>query len=154
LHVHPSEQPVPLKLSSVVFDMADLKSVDASALSIFLEIVKYYTKQKRRVALVKLRKGVRKCFQRAKIVEIIGEKNLFKSLEAAVAAIQQDNLANLKISTPNRGSPVSFIGKDSTNDNNDNDGSNDNNINDNTGNLSNSNNNNSNGVVYSTPRSN
>jgi anti-anti-sigma factor len=107
IHVHPSEQPVPLRLSSIVFDLSELKSLDASGLSIFLDIVKYYSKQQRRVALVKLRKSVRNAFQRSGILAIVEERNLFKSLEQAVQAIQAENLVSLKLATPKNLSPSS-----------------------------------------------
>lgn len=96
MHAHPSEETVPMRLQSVVFDMSELKSVDSSALAILLEIVQYYTEKQRRVAMVRLRKQVRIAFQRAGIVDEIGENNVFTSLERAVEVIQQENLINLK----------------------------------------------------------
>jgi MFS superfamily sulfate permease-like transporter len=96
LHVHPSEQQVPLRLSSIVFDLSELKSVDASALSIFLEICHYYARQNRRVALVHLRRSVRKCFERAGIIEVVKPENVYRNIEQAVKMIQDDNLAKLQ----------------------------------------------------------
>eukprot|EP00457_Paulinella_chromatophora_P001072 gb/GEZN01001074.1/.p1 GENE.gb/GEZN01001074.1/~~gb/GEZN01001074.1/.p1 ORF type:complete len:1007 (+),score=126.68 gb/GEZN01001074.1/:110-3130(+) len=87
MHVHPSEDHVPLLMSAVIFDVSQLISVDATALATFLEIVQSYTVMKRRVALVGLRKCLKLLFQRAGILRHVSAEDMFSSLPAAVAAM-------------------------------------------------------------------
>jgi len=95
-HVQPSEAPKPMNLSSIIFDMSSLTSVDASALEIMEEIVTYYvTQEKRRVCLVKVPRKVLYKFQLAGILELVGFENLYKSLEDVFTVIRNENLSNL-----------------------------------------------------------
>eukprot|EP00808_Paulinella_micropora_P029528 g37967.t1 len=87
LHCHPSETANPLHLSAIIFDTFDLNSVDATALATLLEIVESYTKRKRRVAFVSLRKPIKVLFQRAGIMRHVSRQHLFTSLPVAVAAM-------------------------------------------------------------------
>jgi len=95
-HVHPSEAPKPMNLSSIIFDMSSLTSVDASALEIMEEIVTYYvTQEKRRVCLVKIPRKVLYKFQLAGILDLVGFENLYKTLEDVFTVIRNENLSNL-----------------------------------------------------------
>ena len=95
-HVHPSEAPKPMNLSSIVFDMSSLTSVDASALAIMEEIITYYTSsEKRRVCLVKVPRKVLYKFQLAGILDLVGFENLYKSLEDVFTVIRNENLSGL-----------------------------------------------------------
>eukprot|EP00808_Paulinella_micropora_P027726 g2472.t1 len=87
MHVHPSEDHVPLLMSAVIFDVSQLISVDATALATLLEIVESYTVMNRRVAFVGLRKRLCSLFQRAGILDHVRQDDLFNSLPAAVAAM-------------------------------------------------------------------
>lgn len=94
-HVHPAEEPHPMAITSVVFDLSTLSSVDASALSIMLEIVTAYRERNARVCFVKLRRPLRPAFEAAGIIDVIGRENLYRNIERAVHDIQQENLSNL-----------------------------------------------------------
>ena len=94
-HIHPAEEPHPMAITSVVFDLSSLTSVDSSALSILLDIVRSYRSRNARVIFVKLRRDLRIEFERAGILEVIGRENCYRKIEKAVEDIQKQNLSNL-----------------------------------------------------------
>ena len=103
-HVHPSEAPKPMQLSSIVFDMSSLTSIDASALQIMEEILLYYlVQERRRVCLVKVPRKVLYKFQLAGILELVGFENLYRTLEDVFTVIRNENLSNLSHSNGYRG---------------------------------------------------
>ncbi len=101
--MHPSEEVQPLRLSAVVFDLSSLASVDASALAIFLEIIESYHQQQITVVLVRIRRKIKTLFEKAGILSLVGKDNMFRSLEAAVQAVQLANLSGLKSSAEELG---------------------------------------------------
>jgi len=94
-HIHPSEEPQPMAITAVLFELSALTTVDASALMILHEILESYVARGVRVCFIKLRKPLRPTFEAAGLIELIGRHNLFKKLEKAVADVQRDNLNNL-----------------------------------------------------------
>ena len=94
-HVHPSEAPKPMQLSSIIFDMSSLTSVDASALAIMHEIISHYREEGRRVCLVKIPRKVLYKFQLAGILDLVGFENLYKGLDDVFAVLKHENVTNL-----------------------------------------------------------
>ena len=94
-HVHPSEAPKPMQLSSIIFDMSSLTSVDASALAIMHEIISHYREEGRRVCLVKIPRKVLYKFQLAGILDLVGFENLYKTLDDVFALLKNENVTNL-----------------------------------------------------------
>ena len=87
---HPSEPERPLALRGIIFDLTAVTMIDATAASVLLEIIADYKHRNVRVAFVKLRKNLYKPFERAGLIEAIGgEQNLFRTIDQAMASLQQ-----------------------------------------------------------------
>lgn len=86
---HPSEPLRPLELRGIIFDIAAVTAIDASAASVLLEIIDAYKKRGVSVVFVKLRYSLRPTFERAGIISAIGGPHrLFRTMDQAVAALQ------------------------------------------------------------------
>ena len=88
LNVHPGEEPrfvgdaAPLKL--VVFDMAAVSTIDASATQTLMEIVASYHERGIQVAIVKLREACKSAFMYSGLYSIIGPERCYRKIQDAI----------------------------------------------------------------------
>lgn len=86
---HPSEEPHRQHASTLVFHLADVDSVDASAIQILQELVETYKGSNVDIYITHLRSGPRRAFERAGLVELLGEDKFCKDVSTAMARIEQ-----------------------------------------------------------------
>ncbi|TCD66273.1 hypothetical protein EIP91_001602 [Steccherinum ochraceum] len=77
---HPSEEPHRQFAQILVFHMADVETIDASAVQIFREILETYQHREVGLYITHLKRPVRVQFERAGIVELLGEENILKDM--------------------------------------------------------------------------
>ncbi|EUC62398.1 sulfate anion transporter [Rhizoctonia solani AG-3 Rhs1AP] len=88
---HPSEAPRRNDASVVVFHMSDVETIDASAVQIFKELVEQYRERGVRTFFAHLRQEQREKFEKAEIVEIIGEDHITETVADAMAVLEREN---------------------------------------------------------------
>ncbi|ELU42006.1 sulfate anion transporter [Rhizoctonia solani AG-1 IA] len=88
---HPSEAPRRNNASVVVFHMSDVETIDASAVHIFKELVKQYRERGVRTFFAHLRQEQREKFEKAEIIEIVGEEHITETVADAMAVIEREN---------------------------------------------------------------
>jgi len=86
---HPSEPPRREEATALVFHMADVEEIDASAAQIFSEILTTYKSRGVLVHFAQTRSGVYKSFEKAGIVKFVGEANFHRNIAGAIADIEQ-----------------------------------------------------------------
>ncbi|KAH7909601.1 sulfate transporter family-domain-containing protein, partial [Hygrophoropsis aurantiaca] len=85
---HPSEEPRREAANVLVFHMADVESCDASAVQIFHELLETYKNRGVVLFVTHLRPGPRQMFERAGIVELLGEGAFYDTLGDAMAKVE------------------------------------------------------------------
>ncbi|QRW25335.1 sulfate anion transporter [Rhizoctonia solani] len=88
---HPSEAPRRNNASVVVFHMSDVETIDASAVHIFKELVEQYRERGVRTFFAHLRQEQREKFEKAEIIEIVGEEHITETVADAMAVIEREN---------------------------------------------------------------
>jgi len=85
---HPSDEPRRPQATVLIFHMADVETVDASAVQLFYELVETYKNRGVGVFMTHLRIGPYKMFERGGIVELIGHHSFYSNVATAVAQVQ------------------------------------------------------------------
>ncbi|CUA67011.1 Putative sulfate transporter YPR003C [Saccharomyces cerevisiae S288c] [Rhizoctonia solani] len=88
---HPSEAPRRNDASVVVFHMSDVETIDASAVQIFKELVEQYRERGVSTFFAHLRQEQREKFEKAEIIEIIGEDHITETVADAMAVLEREN---------------------------------------------------------------
>ncbi|THH27826.1 hypothetical protein EUX98_g6364 [Antrodiella citrinella] len=86
---HPSEEPHRQFTQNLVFHMADVDTIDVSAVQIFYELVETYRNRCVGLYITHLKRRVHDSFERAGIVQLLGEENFLKDVSSAMARIEQ-----------------------------------------------------------------
>ncbi|KAK7691301.1 hypothetical protein QCA50_004695 [Cerrena zonata] len=89
---HPSEEPHRQHANVLVFHMSDVDSVDASAVQIFRELVETYKGRDVGLYIAHLKGGPRHSFERAGIVDILGEDAFCRDVSTAMTLIEQSSV--------------------------------------------------------------
>jgi len=84
---HPSDEPRRPQATVLIFHMADVDTVDASAVQLFYELVATYKNRGVGVFITHLRIGPYKMFERGGIVELIGHHSFYANVATAVAQV-------------------------------------------------------------------
>ncbi|KDQ56404.1 hypothetical protein JAAARDRAFT_36572 [Jaapia argillacea MUCL 33604] len=84
---HPSEEPRRQPASFLVFHMADVDTIDASACQIFYELLETYQGQHVGLFITHLRSGPKRMFETAGIVKLLGEHAFFENVASAMAQV-------------------------------------------------------------------
>ncbi|EKM53615.1 uncharacterized protein PHACADRAFT_176024 [Phanerochaete carnosa HHB-10118-sp] len=85
---HPSEEPQRQHAHTLVFHLADMDSIDASAIQILHELVETYHARGVAIYITHLKRGPRKKFEQAGFVELLGEEAFCKDVSSAMARIE------------------------------------------------------------------
>ncbi|KAI6046373.1 sulfate transporter family-domain-containing protein [Pisolithus marmoratus] len=87
---HPSDEPRRQAARVLVFHMADVETCDASAVQIFHELLETYKASNRGVRLfvTHLRPNIRKMFENAGIVDMLGADAFYDTLAEAMAKVE------------------------------------------------------------------
>lgn len=85
---HPSDEPSRPQATVLIFHMADVETIDASAVDLFHELVETYKNRGVGVFITHLRIGPYKMFERGGIVELIGHQSFYSNVATAVAQVQ------------------------------------------------------------------
>ncbi|CAE6443717.1 unnamed protein product [Rhizoctonia solani] len=88
---HPSEAPRRNDASVVVFHMSDVETIDANAVHIFKELVEQYRERGVRTFFAHLRQEQREKFEKAEIIEIVGEDHIMETVADAMTVIEREN---------------------------------------------------------------
>ncbi|GBE80856.1 Putative sulfate transporter [Sparassis crispa] len=86
---HPSDEPLRHNASVLVFHLADVDSIDASATQIFYELVETYKSRGVGLYITHLKPGPRESFERGGIITLLGDKAFCKDVASAMARIEQ-----------------------------------------------------------------
>ncbi|KAH9949279.1 sulfate anion transporter, partial [Amylocystis lapponica] len=86
---HPSDAPRRQHAAVLVFHLADVDSIDASAAQIFYELVETYQSRGVGLYITHLRGGPRDAFERAGVVGLLGEDAFCKDVASAMARVEQ-----------------------------------------------------------------
>ncbi|KAI0919262.1 hypothetical protein AcW1_003816 [Taiwanofungus camphoratus] len=86
---HPSDEPERQHASVLVFHLADVDSIDASAVQIFYELVETYKSRGVGLFMTHLKKGPRETFERAGLVNLLGDGAFCKDVASAMVRIEQ-----------------------------------------------------------------
>ncbi|CCM02968.1 uncharacterized protein FIBRA_05083 [Fibroporia radiculosa] len=86
---HPSDEPSRENASVLVFHLADVDSVDASAAQIFYELVETYQSRGVGLYVTHLKGRPRAVFKRAGIVKLLGDDAFCKDVASAMVRIEQ-----------------------------------------------------------------
>ncbi|KAF7791397.1 hypothetical protein EIP86_002411 [Pleurotus ostreatoroseus] len=92
---HPSEEPHRHSAHTFVFHMADVDTVDASAVQIFYELVETYQVSRSRgvvIYITHLKTHPFEAFARAGLVQLLGETAFCKDVSSAMARIGQQSV--------------------------------------------------------------
>ncbi|KAI0077181.1 sulfate permease [Panus rudis PR-1116 ss-1] len=89
---HPSEEPHRQHANILVFHLADVDSIDASAVQIFRELVETYQSRGVGIYITHLKRNPREAFKRAGIVDLLGESAFCKDVSSAMALIEQGSV--------------------------------------------------------------
>jgi len=81
---HPSEAPRRPQASVLVFHMADVESCDASAAQILYELLETNKRRRDAIFITHLQPSVRKTFETAGIIELLGEDSFHKDVSSAM----------------------------------------------------------------------
>jgi len=86
---HPSDAPSRGRANVLVFHMADVESVDASATQIFLELLESSKARGVGLYFAHLREGPKRLWRKAGIMELLGEAAFQKDVAGVVAQLEQ-----------------------------------------------------------------
>ncbi|KAH9915418.1 sulfate anion transporter [Fomitopsis serialis] len=86
---HPSDEPQREHASVLVFHLADVDSVDASAAMIFYELAETYQSRGVGLFITHLKKGPRGSFERAGIIKLLGEDAICKDVASAMVRVEK-----------------------------------------------------------------
>ncbi|KZV89429.1 hypothetical protein EXIGLDRAFT_711159 [Exidia glandulosa HHB12029] len=89
---HPSESPTREQATILVFHLADVEKVDASAVQIFQELLTEYQSRDVDLYMTHVHAAVREAFERGGIVRLLGEDRFFTTVSSAVAHIEMIEL--------------------------------------------------------------
>ncbi|THG99691.1 hypothetical protein EW145_g7217 [Phellinidium pouzarii] len=89
---HPSDAPRREQASVIVFHLADLDDCDASAAQIFYELLESYKTRDVAVFITHLRPAMFLIFERAGIVELLGNDAFYEDVAAAMSRIEMVEL--------------------------------------------------------------
>jgi MFS superfamily sulfate permease-like transporter len=92
MDVHPSESARMSPIDNVIFDIETMEDIDASAVQILLEIIEAYHNRGVNVFFVKLRENQKKLFERAGIIDKVGDDHFFKRIPDALEYIHRGTL--------------------------------------------------------------
>lgn len=84
---HPSEEPRREEAAVLIFHMADVDSVDASAAQIFYELLETYKSRDVELFITHLKRGPHEAFERAGILKLLGDDAFQDNVGAAIARI-------------------------------------------------------------------
>jgi len=84
---HPSDEPRRPQATVLIFHMADVDTVDASAVHLFYELVATYKNRGVGVFITHLRIGPYKMFERGGIMDLIGHHSFYANVATAVAQV-------------------------------------------------------------------
>ncbi|KAI0710290.1 sulfate anion transporter [Cerioporus squamosus] len=86
---HPADEPHRLDANVLVFHLADVDTIDASAAQIFFELAETYKNRGVGLYITHLKRGPRESFENAGIVDLLGEDAFLKDVASAMACIEQ-----------------------------------------------------------------
>ncbi|KAI6029335.1 hypothetical protein PISMIDRAFT_493515 [Pisolithus microcarpus 441] len=86
---HPSDEPRRQTPRVLVFHMADVETCDASAVQIFHELLETYKNRGVSLFVTHLRPNIRKTFENAGIVDMLGSDAFFDTLGEAMAKVER-----------------------------------------------------------------
>lgn len=89
---HPSEEPHRQYANVLVFHMADVDSIDASAVQIFRELVETYKGRGVGLYITHLKGGPRESFELAGLADLLGERAFCRDVSSAMTLIEQSNV--------------------------------------------------------------
>ncbi|KIK97961.1 hypothetical protein PAXRUDRAFT_9859 [Paxillus rubicundulus Ve08.2h10] len=85
---HPSEDPRRQPTRVLVFHMGDVESCDASAVQILHELLEMYQNRGVHLFIAHLRPGIRKTFENAGIVQLLGPNAFYDTVGEAIATVE------------------------------------------------------------------
>lgn len=85
---HPSEAPHRPHAHTLVFHLADVDTIDASAMQIFYELVETYKSRGVAIYITHLNRETRERFEKANVVEFLGEEAFCKDVSSAMIRIE------------------------------------------------------------------
>ncbi|KAG7091261.1 hypothetical protein E1B28_010310 [Marasmius oreades] len=92
---HPSDEPQRKEPTTIIFHMADVEYVDATAAQIWLEILSGYSARGVRLVFTHVKSEVLETFERTGIVQMLGREEGFKrDVAEAMEAVGQDRMAS------------------------------------------------------------
>ncbi|TFK83243.1 sulfate anion transporter [Polyporus arcularius HHB13444] len=86
---HPADEPHRRDANVLVFHLADVDTIDASAAQIFYELAETYKNRGVGLYITHLKPGPRESFEKAGIVTLLGEDAFLKDVASAMACIEQ-----------------------------------------------------------------
>ncbi|OBZ69840.1 hypothetical protein A0H81_10083 [Grifola frondosa] len=86
---HPSDEPHRQHANVLVFHLADVDSIDASAVQIFYELMETYHSRGVPLYITHLKKGPFESFKRAGIVKLLGDDAFCKDVGSAMAQVER-----------------------------------------------------------------
>ncbi|KAI9491188.1 sulfate transporter family-domain-containing protein [Zychaea mexicana] len=92
LSVHPSEAPLRSdeNLSYIIFDLAGMETIDASAVQILYEIFESYHARDIHVYIVKVHPNAMPLLERGGLLDLIGRRQLYTDVADAIQAVEYD----------------------------------------------------------------
>ncbi|KAI0667113.1 sulfate anion transporter [Trametes maxima] len=86
---HPADEPHRHDANVLVFHLADVDTIDASAVQIFCELVETYKNRGVGLYITHLKAGPRRSFEKAGVVGLLGEEAFCKDVASAMARVEQ-----------------------------------------------------------------
>ncbi|OCH93490.1 sulfate anion transporter [Obba rivulosa] len=86
---HPSDEPLRPHASVLIFHFADVDTIDASAVQIFYELMEIYKSSGVGLYIAHLKAAPRDMFERAGVVELLGEQAFCKDVASATVLAEQ-----------------------------------------------------------------
>jgi len=86
---HPADTPSRERANVLVFHMADMESIDASATQIFLELLESSKARDVGLYFAHLREGPKRLWRKAGIIELLGEAAFQPDVAGVVAQLEQ-----------------------------------------------------------------
>ncbi|EJT96964.1 hypothetical protein DACRYDRAFT_97392 [Dacryopinax primogenitus] len=87
---HPSDAPVRAEAVAVVFQLADVEEMDASAVQIFRELAETYSSRGVCVCFARVRPAQMSALRKAGVVLFLGEDHFFPTTAAAVGFVERE----------------------------------------------------------------
>ncbi|KAI0740680.1 sulfate anion transporter [Earliella scabrosa] len=86
---HPADEPHRHDANVLVFHLADVDTIDASAVQIFYELVETYKNRGVGLYITHLKRSPRESFEKAGIIGLLGEDAFLKDVASAMARVEQ-----------------------------------------------------------------